>query len=206
LERFGSLLADLLVVVTSFIRIMTADLGFDRHDVVTFAVSKSLGAVPKETRAAAADAFLNDVIDRAAAVQGVVAAAVVRDGIPLSGSSVQYSVVLPNGVDTGDVFDFHPVTPGYFKTMALRLARGRIFESTDRRGAPAVAIINEQAAQRFFQGVDPVGQVINFRAPTTIIGVVANVRLQGPEVDVRPELYVPLGQELVFLGDNAAFS
>jgi putative ABC transport system permease protein len=188
------------LVVTSFIRIMTTDLGFDRNDVATFTVSRPLGALPKEARAAAADAFLNDVVERAAAVPGVTAAAIVRDGIPLGGTSVHYSVVLPNGVDTGDVFDLHPVTPGYFTAMALRLARGRVFERSDRQGGPAVAIINEQAARRFFSGVDPIGQVITFRGRTTIVGVVADVRLQGPEVDVRPELYVPLSQELTFLG------
>jgi predicted permease len=188
------------LVVTSFIHIMTTDLGFERNDVATFTITKSLGTITKEARVAAADAFFNDVVDRAAAVHGVTSAAVVRDGIPLAGMSVRYSVVLPSGVDTGDLFDFHPVTAGYFKTMALRLARGRVFERSDRQGAPAVAIINELAAERFFPGVDPVGQVIKFRDATTIIGVVKDVRLQGPEVDVRPELYVPLSQELAFLG------
>jgi predicted permease len=188
------------LVVTSFIRVMTTDLGFERKDVVTYSVSKSLPKLPSEARAPAAESFLNDVAERAAGVPGVTAAAIVRDGLPLAGTSVRYSVVLPNGADTGDVFDLHPVTAGYFKTMALRLARGRVFERSDRTGAPAVAIINELAARRFFPSVDPVGQVITFRGPTTIVGVVADVRLQGPEVDVRPELYVPLSQELTFVG------
>jgi len=189
------------LVVTSFIRVMTTDLGFERNDVVTFTVSKSLGTMPREARAAAANAFFNDVIERAAAVPGVTAAAIVRDGIPLAGTFVRYSVVLPNGLDTGDVMDLHPVTAGYFKAMALRLVRGRVFDRSDNGAAPAVAIINELAAQRFFPGVDPVGQVITFRRPTTIVGVVANVRLQGPEIDVRPELYVPLSEEPGAFGD-----
>jgi ABC-type antimicrobial peptide transport system permease subunit len=36
--------------------------------------------------------------------------------------------------------------------------------------------------------------VITFRAPTTIVGVVSSVRMSGPEVDLRPELYLPMHQ------------
>ena len=80
--------------------------------------------------------------------------------------------------------------------MGIRLLRGRTFDANDGAGAPAVAIINDLAARRYFPGGDPVGQVITFREKQTrIVGVMQNVRLFGPEADWRTEIYVPLAQE-----------
>jgi hypothetical protein len=59
-----------------------------------------------------------------------------------------------------------------------------------------VAVINDVAARQFFPGRDPMGQVVTFEGPTTIVGVVAAVHVQGPEQPVQPELYVPLSQRL----------
>ncbi len=185
------------LVVTSFVRVTTANLGFDRHDVVTFMVSKPSARIPQAERAAAAEAFRLDVLDRATSVPGVIAAAIVNDGAPLDGSSVQYGVTLPNGVEAkgNDMFELHPVTSGYFKTMGLRIVRGRALEESDRAGAPLAAVINDLAARRFFGTSDPIGQTITFRGPTTIVGVVESVRLRGPEADLRPELYLPASQD-----------
>ncbi len=125
------------------------------------------------------------------------ATAIVTDGAPLGGGGASYSIVLPSGVPTmgADMLSLHPITPGYFDVMRLRLLEGRKFEASDRAGAPLVAIINGTAARQFFPGEDAVGQIIKFRGPTTIVGVVQSVRLHGPEIDLRPELYVPLSQD-----------
>lgn len=184
------------LVVATFVRVMTTDLGFDRRDVVTFAVSKPLTGVPADQRAPTVEAFLNAVRDRVQAVPGVTSAAVIQDGVPMSGGSAQYSIKLPNGTETGDTLMFHPVTAGYFHTMGIRLLHGRFLESADRVGTPLVAVINDTAAQQFFPNVDPVGQMITFRGPTIIVGVVAAAHVRGPEQTVEPELYVPLSQEL----------
>jgi ABC-type antimicrobial peptide transport system permease subunit len=80
--------------------------------------------------------------------------------------------------------------------MGVRLERGRIFTDADRLGAPSVAIVYDVAARRFFAGSDPVGQVVTFAGPTTIVGVVSGTHVQGPEAAVQPELYVPLSQRL----------
>jgi putative ABC transport system permease protein len=40
-----------------------------------------------------------------------------------------------------------------------------------------------------------VGERIQFREATTVVGVVRSVRFLGPETDLRPEMYVPLSQD-----------
>jgi predicted permease len=75
----------------------------------------------------------------------------------------------------------------YFKTVGQSLLRGRFFQSGDTREAPAVAIINQSLASRYWPGQDPVGQRITFdngQNWATIVGIVANARQQ---IDSEPQ-------------------
>jgi ABC-type antimicrobial peptide transport system permease subunit len=109
----------------------------------------------------------------------------------------RYSLVIPGigEVDGDEMFETRAVSTEYFSAMGLRVVRGRPFDANDRAGAPPVAIINDLAARRYFPGRDPVGQVVTFQGEETrIVGVMANVRLRGPEADWHTELYIPLSQ------------
>jgi putative ABC transport system permease protein len=82
----------------------------------------------------------------------------------------------------------------YFKTVGQSLLRGRFFQRGDTREAPAVAIINQSLASRYWPGQDPVGQRITFdngQNWATIVGIVANARQQ---IDSEPqdEIHFPL--------------
>jgi putative ABC transport system permease protein len=65
-----------------------------------------------------------------------------------------------------------------------------------------VALLNETAARRFWPGVDPVGQRVRLGGDSTpwltVVGVVGDVRHDGPAEDVRPEAYVPALQRTFF--------
>ena len=193
------LLVATTLAVTSFVVVTTKDLGFDRHDVMTIYVSHPMPNVEKADRQAAAAVFFADVLDRVRAVPGVKTAGLVSSGsAPLSGNSVRYSVVIPGFGELrgADMFETRGASPEYFSAMGLRLLYGRTFDANDGAGAPAVAVINDLAARRYFPGRDAVGQVITFREKQTrIVGVMQNVRLDGPEADWRTEIYVPLAQE-----------
>jgi len=82
----------------------------------------------------------------------------------------------------------------YFKTVGQSLLRGRFFQSGDTREAPAVAIINQSLASRYWPGQDPVGQRITFdngQNWATIVGIVANAR-QQIDSDPQDEIHFPL--------------
>jgi predicted permease len=191
------LLVATTLVVTSFLIVTTADLGFDRRNLMWVQFSQSLKEVPELERLAVATVFRADLLDRVQATPGVASAALITSGLPLSRSTTRYSIEVPGlGEVRGDDMPLtHEVTPGYFSTVALTLTRGRLFTDDDRFGAPRVAIIDEAAARRFFGGRDPIGQVITFRGPTTIVGVVRDVRTFGPEIDQPIALYLPLAQQ-----------
>jgi predicted permease len=87
------------------------------------------------------------------------------------------------------------VSPGYFQTVRLALRSGRLFDDRDATEAPAVAVINEAAAQLAFPDRDPIGQVISFWGTERLItGVVANEKFHGLTAAAPMAVYTPIAQ------------
>ena len=91
------------------------------------------------------------------------------------------------------------ITGDYFGAMRVRLVRGREFTTADTRAAPGVVIINQTMAKRFWPNADPLGQRIKVGSGTrnewaTIVGIVADVRFNAPDVPPAPEAYRPNAQ------------
>jgi putative ABC transport system permease protein len=192
------LLVATTLVVTSFVAITTMDLGFDRRNLMSIPYRISVETASSEDDAAGAAAVRADLLDRVRAIPGVTGAAIATlGGAPLSGGTVRYSLDIPGYGETprDEMLETRAVTPGYFEVLGQQLLQGRTFDASDRTGAPFVAIINDEARRRFFGDRDPVGQVVTFQThPTTIVGVLRSMHLDGPEAPVRPELYVPVDQ------------
>jgi predicted permease len=98
--------------------------------------------------------------------------------------------------------DVRMMSPGTFRALGIPLLSGRDFDSIrDARGQPAVAIINESFAEKFFPGSDPVGRKFRMRgmaqSETEIIGVVGNVRNYSNESADRHEIYYPFQQQFM---------
>ena len=76
----------------------------------------------------------------------------------------------PIGEDT--TYEFAIISPRYFATLRIPLIAGRDFTDADDARAPAVAIVNEPFARRFWPGQDAIGR--RFRTGgvwRTIVGV-----------------------------------
>jgi len=81
--------------------------------------------------------------------------------------------------------------PGYFRTMGIPVVLGREFDQRDQSGAPPVLIVNQALARRFFPHESPIGRRIN-RAE--VVGVVGDVRHNGPAKNPEPQIYSPLAR------------
>jgi putative ABC transport system permease protein len=84
--------------------------------------------------------------------------------------------------------------------MRVAVRRGRDFNDGDRLDAPFVAIVNESLAREAFGEDDPIGHRIQCGLDLqslqfmTIVGVVADIRTEGPSQAPQPELYMPYEQ------------
>jgi putative ABC transport system permease protein len=92
------------------------------------------------------------------------------------------------------------VSAGFFTTVGTPLLRGRFFSIVDGPDAPRVAIINDALARRSWPGRDPVGRRFKVGPRDsdqpwyTVVGVVADMRVQGQERDAVPQVFHPLTQ------------
>jgi len=75
-----------------------------------------------------------------------------------------------------------------------------VFTDRDALGSPAVSVVNEAYAQRFFPRMNPVGQRLSasvLRQPVhdpEIVGMVRNTNVTGMRAAPRPTVYVPYTQ------------
>ena len=85
---------------------------------------------------------------------------------------------------------FRTVSAGYFETVRIPLKRGRTFSDGDTAETRPVAVVNEALADRWLDGLDPIGARLLVDdsdgppRPVEIIGVVGNVQqiaLDGKE-------------------------
>jgi hypothetical protein len=82
--------------------------------------------------------------------------------------------------------------------MRIRLIEGRTFTSADRAGTPGVCVVNQSLARRQFAGASALGQVllrgVNADRAFEIVGVVEDVRTNGPRAAVPDEVFFPFEQ------------
>jgi hypothetical protein len=92
------------------------------------------------------------------------------------------------------------ISPGFLSAMGTRLLEGRDFTDRDTQTAPAVALVNQAFAARFFPGRDPIGQRFFERGgsrsgePMEIVGVVENAKWLDLRHDVAAMYYRPYRQ------------
>ena len=87
------------------------------------------------------------------------------------------------------------VSAGYFDTVRLAVQKGRVIGSGDGTDAPAVAVINQAAAQLIFPDRDPLGQSISFwGTERRIIGVVTDEKFHGLTAPAPMAVYTPIAQ------------
>jgi putative ABC transport system permease protein len=98
---------------------------------------------------------------------------------------------------------FRVVSPGYFRTLDVRLVRGRLIEDSDHESATPVAVVNETLARTQWPDENPLDKRLRLldappeRAKTvflTVVGVVADAKNSGLIEAAQQEVFVPLRQ------------
>jgi ABC-type antimicrobial peptide transport system permease subunit len=96
--------------------------------------------------------------------------------------------------------DYTVASEGFFKTLAIPVLQGRLFDDRDTLDAPHVALVSQSLAAEKWPNQNPIGRTIEFGNMDgdlrllTIVGVVGDVREHGIEVSPRPTIYVDYRQ------------
>jgi putative ABC transport system permease protein len=82
------------------------------------------------------------------------------------------------------------VSGDYFSTMGTRILRGRTFSDRDNPHSPAVALMNETMARRYWPHADPAGKAFRWAGRRfQVIGVVEDLHSTAIDQPVGPMVY-----------------
>jgi putative ABC transport system permease protein len=192
------LLAGGSLMLATLARLRGESIGIDPRNVITFTLR------PPEARydTPSAPAFIERLLGEIGRVPGVSGATV--DGCaPLTMSCANSSLYIVGRPvpmpGTAPFIRRHYVGPDHFRVLGIPVIRGRALQPTDRSGHPAVAVINETAARRFWPNGSPIGARIWFGGGSAwnepdssleVVGVVGDVAYQeGDDRRLIPAVY-----------------
>jgi len=171
------------LILRSFAKLVSVDLGFDTANVVTLEVE------PLDQTAAMRREYYVSLANELRRLPEVVSAGAI-DQLALTGGG---SYAFPTA-DTGANVEGpqRTVLPGYLEAMGVRALAGRLLENADLVSGEAV-VVNVTVSERYF-GSAPIGHTLRVgdKNPREwrIVGVVPNIRHSGPEGRVEPQMYV----------------
>ena len=148
--------------------------------------------------------FYRRIYERVSAIPGVTTVAL-ASAVPLEGWSDGMPLTIAETRKSGGG-GFKEVTPSYFATIGLAIVRGRGLTDADRKGAPPAIVVNQQFAEQFFPGGDPIGahlliqeivpcqRALRPEIPWQIVGVVQNEHAGGLGDHDGAGMYVSMEQ------------
>ena len=199
------------LMLRSFAHLVTLNRGFQTDHLLVAKLDFSISGYttwvqPTTTRP---QVTLLDLMQRLQARPGVQSVAAVSS-LSRSAEPPRQGIVLEQGQpNEAPRANFQGVTPDYFRAMGIALLKGRTFTERDALEAPAVAIINETIAKRYFHDEDPVGKRLAMEGRTPgqpapnrgaaspwseVVGVVADTKKLNLSAETVPEIYVPYWQ------------
>src|SRR6185436_15250652 len=186
------------LLLRSFDKLLRVNVGFRPEQLLTLEYRLPR---TKYKEPAAQWNFHKQVVERLREVPGVQSASLVR-GLPFSGNGGTISIVLPDREPPPKGMEpevmFNTAMPNYFETIGIPLVKGRVFGNEDQANTPAVVVINQTMARRFWPDQDPLGKQIKLTSDgstATVIGVVGDAKHYWLEEEQKPQMYDAYSQD-----------
>jgi predicted permease len=195
----GSLM--LLIVAGLFVRslekVRHSDLGFDPTGVLNISIDPHEAGYNENQ----AREFQKALLDRARALPGVQSASLaisVPMGYSSYGSQLKIDGYQTRPGQETPAANYNAVSPQYFRTMRIPMLEGRTFQDSDDHNSQPVAIVNQNFADLYWHGENPVGKHFSrLNDPSRVMEVVGVTR-SSRDSDVYTTnyviFYVPLAQ------------
>lgn len=182
-------------------------LGFTQQNVLTGGVILNGGSHQMEELASTQGApnlvrtaYL-PLLERLRAIPGVKVAAL-SSVLPMR---TEFGVGIITNIDHKEVkwqdqprADGRIASAGLTEALGIPMLRGRFFNADDTSTSPPIAVINQAFADKYFQGVDPIGHVLSMGKgrfhDIHIVGIIGDVKQTKVTEPTTPELYFCLAQ------------
>jgi putative ABC transport system permease protein len=186
------------LLIRSFDKLLRVNVGFKPEQLLTLEYRLPR---TKYKEPAAQWNFHKQLVEQLHQVPGVQSASLVR-GLPFSGNGATTAIVLPDREPPPKGQEpqvmFNTAMPNYFETIGIPLLKGRLFGDEDQANTPAVVVINQTMAHRFWPNQDPLGKQIKFASDgssATVVGVVGDAKHYWLEEEQKPQMYDTYSQD-----------
>ncbi len=197
------LLAGAALLIRTYLALRNVDPGFDARDVLTLDMSLTGDRFLKTAGVAQVSHDGRQRLDRLPGIEESAFACC----LPLEvGYGLPFNIVgrpLTGKSQWTGGASWMSASPGYLSVFKIPILRGRDFNEQDSGSAPAVVIINEAFARKFWPKEDPIGQQMIIgkgmgpqfaEGQRRVIGVMADVHDGGLNRDPFPLMMVPTAQ------------
>jgi predicted permease len=183
-----ALLVSTGALVRSFINTRTQSIGLTRNQVL---LAWTQDPDPD---------MRQEIVMRLKALPGVERVAyAIRAPLSLSEGGIAVKALLPSHPELRDPVEikFNAVSPGFLDVIGTRVVRGRGFTTADDQNGPAVVLINQAMAQKYWPGQNSIGQIVKLTGSfagageARVVGVTENAATNQIGEIPEPYLYVP---------------
>jgi putative ABC transport system permease protein len=183
------------LLVRSFVKLLGVNPGYRSESLLTLRVT--LPELRYE-QSSQRKAFYHEILQRVSSLPGVESVGAINH-LPLNDFQLEGWLRLPGSPQFLNLdqpaLPIGIVSEGYFRTMGIPLRAGRVFTEHDHSESPRVVILSEVLARQLFPNENAVGKQVWMPGPDkdmpTVIGIVGDVRHQGLDRGVTPQVYVP---------------
>ena len=185
------------LLLKSFQRLQSVDLGFSPEKLLTMSVSLPSRKYSKPEQSLQ---FYQSLIDRLRSLPGVRAASLATS-LPFGGGGNTDNFIVeghePATGDEGVQGQLLAMTPGNLQAMGIPLLRGRDFLESDKSDTQPVAIVDDTLARMYWPDGDAVGKRVETTGDMqwmTIVGVVGGIKESDLAERLQPHIYAPIAQ------------
>ncbi|HPS79481.1 MAG TPA: ABC transporter permease, partial [Thermoanaerobaculaceae bacterium] len=174
-------------------KLQQAPMGFEADRALAFTVRPDAQQLPEEAQQVA---FVRQIVRGLSELPGVTAVGSIS-ATPMSGGA-SGDFIIPGRERESYAAHYRSTSPGGLEALGMTLLKGRGFGDADCQDRPESVIVSRSLAARCWPGQDPIGKTIlkkmydDVGTTFRIVGVVEDVRHEGPAVDRNLEtIYWP---------------
>jgi predicted permease len=187
------------LLLRSFDKMRQVDLGYRPDHTLVASYNLPLKQYPTQS---SVDQFNQDLLRRLQQQPGVTSAGL-TSFLPAAGNNSNSAFVVegaPPSTTALDLATTIQVQGDYFAALGIPLLRGRLLTPSDSETSQLVVIVNHKLAQESWPGQNPIGKRIRRGSQTmqtpwmTVVGEVADVKEQSPDLPSKQQFYQPIDQ------------